>query len=310
MKITCEYCNALFDDNSKFCPMCGAANKSIRLSTTNEPITIDELRTWYTERNLPPYDVTRFYIGYNYNNVKSFGIYKQDKNFYVYKVKENGARVVRYSGTDEAFAVNEFFNRLKREIALQKAANVGNVDARNKTMSVAIKNDGKSATTINRKKETLGSLIKKFFKLYFFGVFGLVFSLLVPSKKKIAGYYKSGDDVYYHDTYQNHSEWYKYNNTSRTWVYTSIGNLPTELQDANKSKDFYYMKNWDASSQVTDFKNQQNASDSNWGSSWGEGDWGDDSWDNKSWSNEDSENYNFRSDMIWNSFNTDWMIGW
>lgn len=41
----------------------------------------------------------------------------------VYKNKNGGERVVRYRGTDEAYAVNELYQRLKIEIANQKSRN-------------------------------------------------------------------------------------------------------------------------------------------------------------------------------------------
>ena len=41
--------------------------------------------------------------------------------FIVYKNKADGTRAVRYKGTDEAYAVNELYLKLKDEILNQKA---------------------------------------------------------------------------------------------------------------------------------------------------------------------------------------------
>ena len=87
---------------------------------------VEELQEWYTKQGLPPAEVTRFFIGEDYKDPKAFGIYKDAStgNFVVYKNKADGSRAVRYEGTDEAFAVNEIFMRLKQEILEQKAHNL------------------------------------------------------------------------------------------------------------------------------------------------------------------------------------------
>ena len=63
-------------------------------------------------------------IGKNIKEPKAFGIYKDGRNFIVYKNKANGQRAVRYKGTDEAYAVNELYMRLKEEILNQKSNNL------------------------------------------------------------------------------------------------------------------------------------------------------------------------------------------
>lgn len=82
--------------------------------------TIEELKQWYKERGLPPYETTRFFIGMNIQEPKAFGIYKEGGEYIVYKNKDDGTRSVRYHGTDEEFAVNELLDRLKLEIKNQK----------------------------------------------------------------------------------------------------------------------------------------------------------------------------------------------
>ena len=135
MKVKCEYCGNYFDDTLEKCPNCGAANNSIRRSTADQPTTVEELKKWYVANGLPPEEVTRFFIGVDYKEPKAFGIFKDEisGNFVVYKNKADGSRAVRYEGTDEAYAVNELYLRLKQEILEQKAHNLQNGSGANAT---------------------------------------------------------------------------------------------------------------------------------------------------------------------------------
>lgn len=65
----------------------------------------------------------KIFIGINYKKPKAFGIYQDGDQFIVYKNKANGERAIRYQGTDEAYAVNELYLKLKSEILNQKANN-------------------------------------------------------------------------------------------------------------------------------------------------------------------------------------------
>lgn len=127
MKINCEYCGFLFDDSQERCPHCGAPNEGVVRQKKNRsrPTTIEELQDLYIQWNLPPYETTRFFIGQNYKGKRAFGIYRDEStgNVVVYKNKDNGQRAIRYEGTDEAFAVNEIYQRLKQEIVNQRSQN-------------------------------------------------------------------------------------------------------------------------------------------------------------------------------------------
>ena len=123
MEVKCDYCNGNFDDTLENCPHCGAQNNYIRRVTDTTPKTIEELKQWYIDRKLPPYEVTRFFIGINYDKPRAFGIYEENGKFIVYKNKDNGQRAIRYEGKDEAYAVNELYLKLKSEILNQKARN-------------------------------------------------------------------------------------------------------------------------------------------------------------------------------------------
>ena len=128
MEIKCEYCGSIIKETDEKCPYCGATNQAVKRTADHTPKTIEELQQWYQARNLPPYEVTRFFIGINYTQPKAFGIYREGQNVIVYKNKANGERAIRYQGTDEAYAVNELYLKLKEEILNQKEHNrAGNV---------------------------------------------------------------------------------------------------------------------------------------------------------------------------------------
>lgn len=94
-----------------------------------KPRTIDELKAWYAAAHLPPEHVTRFFIGKNIKEPRAFGIYQEGDRFIVYKNKDDGSRAVRYHGPDEAYAVNELWQRLRAEIHNQKARNQKGISA-------------------------------------------------------------------------------------------------------------------------------------------------------------------------------------
>ena len=120
MEVKCEYCGSLIPDDAAVCPNCGAVNENMNRASTATPRTIAELEQWYKDRGLPPYEITRFFIGIDCKEPKAFGIYREGDKFIVYKNKADGTRSVRYKGTDEDYAVNELFLKLKSEILNQK----------------------------------------------------------------------------------------------------------------------------------------------------------------------------------------------
>lgn len=130
MKVKCSYCDSMIDDTLESCPNCGAPNEYMARAAKTTPGTIAELQKWYSDRNLPPYETTRFFIGEDYKGKRAFGIYEENGIFTVYKNKDDGSRAVRYSGTDEAYAVNEIYLKLKSEILNQKSKRQGEQSGR------------------------------------------------------------------------------------------------------------------------------------------------------------------------------------
>ena len=126
MKIKCNYCGAMIDETAKSCPNCGAPLSGANRTADEQPKTIEELQAWYVAHPLPPENITRFFIGKDIREPKAFGIYKNEVgDCVVYKNKSTGERAIRYQGADEAYAVNELYQRLKAEIVDQKSHNPG-----------------------------------------------------------------------------------------------------------------------------------------------------------------------------------------
>lgn len=72
--LNCEYCGHLIADTDEQCPNCGAANSHYKRFSDGTPRTIAELQSWYRARNLPPEEVTRFFIGRDVREPRAFGI--------------------------------------------------------------------------------------------------------------------------------------------------------------------------------------------------------------------------------------------
>ena len=124
-QIKCEYCGSYIEETDRKCPYCNAVNRNFKRVVSGTPKTIEELKQWYENRNLPPEEVTRFFIGRDVREARAFGIYQDGSDFIVYKNKNDGSRAIRYQGTDEAYAVNELYLKLKSEILNQKSRHAG-----------------------------------------------------------------------------------------------------------------------------------------------------------------------------------------
>lgn len=119
-KVKCEYCGSWIQDTDEKCPNCGGTNENHRRTSDDTPKTIEELKNWYTAHGMADENITRIFIGKNITEAKAFGIYRDGENFIVYKNKADGTRAIRYQGTDEAYAVNELYLKIKERILQQK----------------------------------------------------------------------------------------------------------------------------------------------------------------------------------------------
>ena len=115
----CPYCGGTIRSNERYCTKCGSPNSHYIEDTARviiHPKTIDELKEYCAERDMPLLRM-RFFIGEDYQGAQAFGIYKDEglDRYIVYKNKSDGSRAVRYSGPDEAYAVNEIYQKLLEE---------------------------------------------------------------------------------------------------------------------------------------------------------------------------------------------------
>lgn len=260
MKQVCEYCGGYVSDTDEKCPHCMAANPGYLRQGDGVPKTIEELKQWYTAHNLPPYETTRFFIGINYKSPKAFGIYQEGSRFIVYKNKDNGQRAIRYEGSDEAYAVNELYLKLKERIAEEKAKN----------------HQGSASGNNNSGKKKKNSMLPGIAIVAGIIAIGVVIGLNEPSR----GYYNYRGNQYYYLG----NDWYVYDTSYNSWIYTTVD----EELSSNYS-DYYESSSYDYSYGTTDFEDTEYYSDwqdSNWdsdsdwdsGDSWdsGGGDWGSD----------------------------------
>ena len=102
----CPFCNQLVEQDEQVCPHCGGENRT--------PKTIEELLA-YCEKREMPFHRMRFFIGEDFREPCAFGIYRDGDKFIVYKNKSDGSRAIRYSGPDEAYAVNELYQKILDE---------------------------------------------------------------------------------------------------------------------------------------------------------------------------------------------------
>lgn len=253
MKIRCDYCNAIIDETEERCPNCGAPLSGANRTSSEQPKTILELKAWYIAHHLPPEEVTRFFIGKNITEPKAFGIYKNEVgDCVVYKNKSTGERAIRYQGADEAYAVNELYQRLKAEISDQKG---------NRPVVV-------NQVVDTKKKKRKGCLIAIII-FFAIGILAAIFDKTPPN-----GYYNYQGTQYYHQG----SSWYYYDDATDDWYRSSdLDGINSDNANdyrvyTHSGKDFESSSWYDAGSTNDDYGWD---SDSDWDS-------GSDSWDSGS----------------------------
>lgn len=122
MLIQCKYCGSNYSDTLLECPNCGAANDCVNRTAAGAPKTIEELLDWAEQHHLP-LEQMRTYIGQDIRGARAYGIYQDPASgdFVVYKNKSDGTRAERYRGKDEAYAVNELYQKIRTRVTEQKA---------------------------------------------------------------------------------------------------------------------------------------------------------------------------------------------
>lgn len=223
MKIKCNWCGSWINDFDQACPNCGAVNESFRRQGTGVPRTMAELKEWAEKHHLPLGQM-RTYIGVNYTGPKAFGIYRDENtgNFIVYKNKADGTRAVRYEGPDEAYAVNELYQKMKERVADQKSRR---------------RPGGKSFT---------GKIVAGFIVLQIVVLLLSVF-IGITDRSPDTGYYQYHENMYY---WQDATDaWYIYDDDTVEW-----DRCYDDLDDLYDDYDDYYVPSYRYSDYgVTDF---------------------------------------------------------
>ena len=296
MRVKCDYCGSYLESDEKTCPNCGAANQGLNRSGNGAPRTISELQEWYKEKGLPPYEVTRFFIGTDCKEAKCFGIYEETNgNIVVYKNKSDGTRVVRYEGSDEEFAVNEIYQKLKESIVEQKSLN----DTRNKTSF-------EETEQFIKKKSKLVKRLMLFIVLYFsiFTMMSITAPLIVnvislsgklgntiSSNSISRGYYEYEDNNYYYDM----GDWYMWNIYTNTWE--PADDLEEEF--SSDTDDYYESYSYTDDKEYSNFEDSSYYDDNSW-------EFDSDTWDSNDWDTSSDWDYG----DSWDSGTSDWDSDW
>lgn len=227
----CEYCGGTVSSEERICPHCGAENPNYVVDTPRQvflPKTIEELKEYCAERGMPLLRM-RFFIGENYKQPKAFGIYRDGDRFIVYKNKADGSRAIRYQGPDEAYAVNELFQKLLVECHNRGIYPDGKPDATTKTVSPPQK-------TLSKKKVIIVQVSL---------ILSIVFIALLFSvcSHRNDGYYR----------FDNQTTWYRYGGK---WYYSELGSNYWHEGDVPVSNytDYALGDDYDSDWGVSNFK--------------------------------------------------------
>lgn len=263
MKVKCNYCGAMIDETENACPHCGAPLSGANRTSSEQPKTIEELQAWYVAHHLPPEEITRFFIGKDIREPKAFGIYKTGtSDFVVYKNKSTGERAIRYQGADEAYAVNELYQRLRAEIVDQKAHRPTVTPQQSKS---------------KRRREGCKGCTIIAIILFFIGLLFAIFDKSIPN-----GYYNYQGTQYY----RQGSSWYYYDADKDDW-FKSESDLDEITHD--NAKDYQVDQHTGKSFEESSWYDSGHTNDDN--------DWDDDDdWGSSSSSDWDSGSTDWDSD--------------
>ena len=288
MKIKCDFCDSMIDETETSCPHCGAPLSGVNRTAGTSPQTIEQLRDWYIARNLPPEEVTRFFIGKDIRDPKAFGIYKNSNgDFVVYKNKSDGTRAIRYQGSDEAYAVNELYQRLRSQIEDQKRLN--NSRPRSNFATSSFKPGGCLKATLTSKIFIIAIIV------IFLAIIAMFFADGIPN-----GYYKYNDTSYY----RQGEDWFYYDGSIGDWKYAApSSSIYSDINDDNfldYDSSYYGSNSFEDSLWYDDssYSSSSSSSSSSWFDSDDDNDW-DSDW---SWDSSDS----WDSDWGGSDWDSDW----
>ena len=299
MKIKCDYCGQMVEESLPSCPNCGAALSGVNRMASEQPHTIEQLKEWYVSHHLPPENVTRFFIGKDIKEPKAFGIYKDSNgDFVVYKNKESGQRVIRYSGSDEEYAVNELYQRLRGEIVDQKKRSVEANISRNRNVNSHSYRSYNANSNVGKSKGR--GKRRRFRSLRIWAILlvivSMAYALLDDTPAK--GYYRyDGRDYYFQQ-----DKWYAYDDVNDTWDLYEDSSLGDVITDET-SREYRIYNHEGSRFEDTTWYDPGTYSTSSWKSD----DSSYDSWDSSdSWDSYDS----WDSSDSWDYGSSDWDSDW
>ena len=296
MKTFCDYCGSVIDDSLEKCPNCGAVNVHIQRSGDQIPKTIEELKAFAQEKGIP-LEKMRFFIGVDYKEPRAFGIYKEPAsgNCVVYKNKADGTRAIRYRGTDEAYAVNEIYQKMRAELLERKQADLDKGKTHNTYASP------KPAQSRKPSGCAIALMVGVFIFIAVILGFTVIAAALQYDKTPNKGYYDyNGTPYYYSD-----GAWYTPDDDGN-WErnYNAPNRLEENYKDYYEARDYDDLNN-DYADDIEEYQteaysyNNDNDNDSWWNdSNWDDNDWDDNDWDY------DWGDYDF-GDSDWDS---DWLL--
>ena len=327
MKVKCRSCGKLFKPEEETCPYCGAFQNAPVRSADSTPRTVEELKAFARRHDLP-LEKMRFFLGENYTGPRAYGIYQDENtgNFIVYKNKADGSRAVRYRGYDEAYAVNELYQKMKSEIENQRAHRMGwsQVDPQRRSSVTAeeelrfsTRRSSKTSafTAAERRRDVerrfgtarsvVGRSAVSFVKaILIVSVIIMVLTCVLTiafvtlrgeSDEPTQGYYRYQDTTYY----PWHGGWYYWDDVYDDWYETEPPLDFTEDYDSYYLTDSYYeiddgrIDSFYNGSVYEDYYSESDTyssydSDDSY-SSWDDDDWDwDDDWDS-GWTDWDSD---------------------
>ena len=285
MKTFCDYCGSVIDDTIEKCPNCGAVNVHIQRSGNQVPKTIEELKAFAQEQGIP-LEKMRFFIGIDYKEPRAFGIYKESStgNCVVYKNKADGSRAIRYQGTDEAYAVNEIYQKMKAELLERKQADL------NRGKTTGSSGSPKPAKRKKRSNALIWGII-----IAISAMFGLAFiiTLIDYEKTPDRGYYSYQGTPYYYGG----GVWYTPDDDGG-WERTY--DAPDSLEE--NYRDYFEARNYgdldaDYADDIEEYPTEEYSYDN---------DDDDDSWNDSNWDDDDWD-YDYDS---YDSYDSDWDSDW
>ena len=276
MERRCYHCGEPLSEKDKVCPRCGADAHESR-----KPTTIYELRTYCAQKRVPLADI-RFFIGEDFREPRAFGIYQDDDGqFVVYKNKADGSRAIRYHGPDEAYAVNEIYQKLQSEVELRRAKKRGSV-----TRSTVTRSPSRSRRAQNIRTVLLGAIFTMLFTVVLIVVIAFVAIRSTPRR----GYYHYNNDDYYY-----YNNWYRYDDDEWVPIYDIDEELEEDYRDYRT--DGYSGEDTFESSDWYDYEYERSHSYDDDDDDY---DWDDDDWDD--WDDDDWDD--------WDTGDTDWDSDW